>query len=72
MFKQYDLNHDGEIEKSELVEMLKDVFKRANMKVDAKVLSYYEFIFDVNGDNSISLEEFILILQKYNMPIDRQ
>jgi len=72
MFHQYDLNRDGEIQKSELVDMLKDVFKRANMKVDQKVLNYYEFMFDVNGDNAISLEEFILILKKYSMPIDRQ
>lgn len=72
MFNLFDLNHDGQIEKAELLSLLEDVFKKANMKVTEKVMSYYQFKFDVNGDNSISLPEFIQTLDEYTRPIDRR
>jgi Ca2+-binding EF-hand superfamily protein len=72
MFNRYDTDHDGLIDRNELRAMLKSVFDKAGIKVDSRSLDHYELFFDVNTSNAISLNEFILLLKKYDSPIDKQ
>jgi Ca2+-binding EF-hand superfamily protein len=72
MFNQYDTDHDGMIDRNELRAMLKNVFDKAGIKVNSRSLDHYELFFDVNTSNAIGFHEFILLLKKYDSPIDRQ
>lgn len=70
-FNKYDRNGDGAIDKDELSQLLTEILEHAGIQVTEKRLEHYSYIFDINSDMSTSLDEFTMLLEKYDNPIKR-
>ena len=68
----FDKDRDHQIAKDELIEMMKYIFEESGMTMTQKSLAYYCNLFDYDKSEMISKEEFLMMLYKYNKPIDRE
>ena len=61
LFKKYDLNNDGEIDQSEMDEIVAKMNESGNTTMAQDMKERFESMlanFDANGDGMISLTEF--------------
>lgn len=67
-FQEYDKDNSGFIDINELANLLKTLFAKSGLELDAEASKYYMEKFDTSKDGKISLEEFVVVMEKYNKP----
>lgn len=70
-FRKYDTNNDGNIDRKELYQLLTEILEHAGIEITVERMDYYTSFFDLNGDMETSLDEFTMLLEKYDNPIRR-